>query len=498
LYYLDKYLGEDILDQSLSEFSKKRGLLTLETILSNKTNKKLDWFFTKYLSDREAFDLFIKNIIKEKDSISVTISEKKSQAVPFKLDLIKNDSIIKEKWFYHSGKDTIIKIKKEDIDFIAINSNRFLPEKNRPNNWKYLKSSSGLKPLKLSFYGDSENLKRNQIFYHPISDYNAYDGFTAGIRLYNTRVKNQPFEIDVHPQYTFNENTYVGFFRTRYRFINHKSKNYLNQVFLTGKSYHYDTNLRYTSIQPSFSMYFRPFDLRSNKRQLLNISWYNVFRDRDPNIEVSPDYSVLRFLHRYENADAVNVFSTNSSIEISKKFGKISFTSRYRKLFPSGRQFAIRFFAGKFLWHNTTETQFFDFNLNRSPDYLFRYDYIGRSDEIGIWSQQFVPAEGGFKAFFNESSANNYMASINTSIGIWKWIEFYGDIGVLKNIYRPTKGYFDSGIKFNLVPDYFEVFFPLYSSNGFEPIQSRYATKIRFIFSPRLKTLSSLFSRKWF
>ena len=498
LYYLDQYLGEKILDESLSEFSKKRGLLSLETILSNKTSKKLDWFFTKYLSDREAFDLFIKNTTIEKDSISITISEKKLHAVPFKLDLIKNDSIIKEKWFYHSGKDTIIKIKKEEIDFIAINSNRFLPEKNRPNNWKYLKSSSGLKPLKITFYGDSENLKRNQLFYHPISDYNAYDGFTAGIRLYNTRVKNQPFEIDVHPQYTFNENTYVGFFRTRYRFINHKKKNYLNQVFLTGKSYHYNTNLRYTSIQPSFSMYFRPFDLRSNKRQLLNVSWYNVFRDRDPNVEVSPDYSVLRFLHRYENADAVNVFSTNSSIEISKKFGKISFTSRYRKLFSSGRQFAIRFFAGKFLWHNTTETQFFDFNLNRSPDYLFRYDYIGRSDEIGIWSQQFVPAEGGFKAFFNESSANNYMASINTSIGIWKWIEFYGDIGVLKNIYRPTKGYFDSGIKFNLVPDYFEVFFPLYSSNGFEPIQSRYATKIRFIFSPRLKTLSSLFSRKWF
>ena len=137
-----------------------------------------------------------------------------------------------------------------------------------------------MKPLKLTFYGDSENLKRNQLFYHPISDYNAYDGFTAGIRLYNTRVKNQPFEIDVHPQYTFNENTDVGFFRTRYRFINHKSKNYLNQVFLTGKSYHYNTNLRYTSIQPSFSMYFRPFDLRSNKRQLLNISWYNVFRER--------------------------------------------------------------------------------------------------------------------------------------------------------------------------------------------------------------------------
>ena len=253
-------------------------------------------------------------------------------------------------------------------------------------------------------------------------------------------------------------------------------------------------------------MYFRPFDLRSNKRQLLNVSWYNVFRDRDPNIEVNPDYSVLRFLHRYSNSDAVNVFSTNSNLELSKKFGKIYFSSQYRKLFPSGRQFAIRFFVGKFLWHNTTNTQFFDFNLNRSTDYLFKYDYIGRSDETGIWSQQFVPAEGGFKAFFDdkstpnfdESASNNDMTAINASIGIWKWIELYGDVGALKNTNRTVRGYFDSGIKFNLVPDYFEIFFPVYSSNGFEPSQARYATKIRFIFSPRLKTLSSLFTRKWF
>jgi hypothetical protein len=90
------------------------------------------------------------------------------------------------------------------------------------------------------------------------------------------------------------------------------------------------------------------------------------------------------------------------------------------------------------------------------------------------------------------------MASLNSSIGIWKWIEFYGDVGILKNRSRKSITYFDSGFKFSLVPDYFELFFPLYSSNGFEPTQSRYATKIRFIFTPRLSTLSSLFTRKWF
>ena len=498
LIYLDSYLGDDVLVKAIKTFSETRGTVSLNQVLREKTNKNVQWFFDTYLTDREAYDLSIKNVIKGKNEIRLTVSEENSKPVPFKLDLIQDDKIISEQWIHHSGKDTILQLKSLDADFVAINSNRFLPEKNRPNNWKYLKSSSGFKPLQLTFYGDSENLKRNQLFYHPISDFNAYDGFTGGMRIYNTRVKNQPFEIDLHPQYSFKEQSFVGFFRTRYRFINHKSKNYLNQVFLTGKSYHYNTNLRYTSLQPSFSMYFRPFDLRSNKRQLFNISWYNVFRDRDPNIQTAPDYSVLSLLHRYNNSDAVNVFSTNSNFEASNKFGKIYFSSNYRKLFPSGRQFAIRFFAGKFLWHNTKETQSFDFNLNRSPDYLFRYDYLGRSEDSGIYSQQFVPAEGGFKAFFDQSSANDYMASINASIGLWKWIEFYGDVGILRNKSLSAVTYFDSGFKFSLVPDYFEIFFPLYSSNGFEPTQSRYATKIRFIFTPRLSTLSSLFTRKWF
>ncbi|MGB1168325.1 MAG: metalloprotease, partial [Flavobacteriaceae bacterium] len=498
LYYLDKYLGDQILEESIKEFSIERGSRSLKKVIAAHTPKETQWFFDTYLTDREAFDLSIKNVIKAPNAIRFTVSEKNAKSLPYKLDLIKDNEIIKEEWIFHSGKDSILQLNPGEADFIALNSNRFLPEKNRRNNWKYLQSASGLKPLRLTFYGDSEDLKRNQLFYHPISDFNVYDGFTAGMRIYNTRLKNQPFEIDFHPQYSIKENALVGFFRTRYRFMNHDSKNYQNQVFITGRSYHYNTNLRYTSLQPSFSMYFRPLDLRSNKRQFFNISWYNVFRDRDPEIQVTPDYSVLSMLHRYNNSDAVDVFTTNSNLEISNKFGKIYFSTNYRKLYPSGRQFSLRFFAGKFLWHNTTETQFFDFNLNRSPDYLFRYDYLGRSEDTGIYSQQFVPAEGGFKSFFNESSANDYMASINGSIGIWKWIEFYGDVGILRNQNRPAVTYFDSGIKLSLVPDYFELFFPLYSSNGFDLTQPGYDTKIRFIFTPRLSTLSSLFTRKWF
>ena len=71
-------------------------------------------------------------------------------------------------------------------------------------------------------------------------------------------------------------------------------------------------------------------------------------------------------------------------------------------------------------------------------------------------------------------------------------------MGVLKNQYSNAKFVYDSGIHFNLVPDYFELFFPVYSSNGFELISYNYGEKIRFVVTLAPKTLISLFTRKWF
>jgi len=48
------------------------------------------------------------------------------------------------------------------------------------------------------------------------------------------------------------------------------------------------------------------------------------------------------------------------------------------------------------------------------------------------------------------------------------------------------------------VDDYFEVYFPVYSSLGWEMGQSHYEERIRFIFTIDPKTLFGLFSRKWY
>jgi hypothetical protein len=72
------------------------------------------------------------------------------------------------------------------------------------------------------------------------------------------------------------------------------------------------------------------------------------------------------------------------------------------------------------------------------------------------------------------------MTTINAGYSIWNWIEVYGDAGFLKNKNQRAQFAFDSGIR-NLVTDYFELYLPVYSTNGWEVAQPRYNEKIRFI-----------------
>ena len=72
---------------------------------------------------------------------------------------------------------------------------------------------------------------------------------------------------------------------------------------------------------------------------------------------------------------------------------------------------------------------FFDFALDRPTDYLFQYQYLGRSEQSGIYSQQFIFAEGGFKSKFIDPFSDDLMISINAGVGLWKWLEGYLDFG---------------------------------------------------------------------
>ncbi|MEL6483811.1 MAG: metalloprotease, partial [Bacteroidota bacterium] len=178
-------------------------------------------------------------------------------------------------------------------------------------------------------------------------------------------------------------------------------------------------------------------------------------------------------------------------------FSKLTFELEYRKLFESNRQLNLRLFGGKFL-RNNTDSDFFSFALDRPTDYLFDLPYLGRSEDSGIYSQQIIIAEGGFKSQLPNPFANDWIVTGNASTNIWRWIEAYGDIGFMKNRGENARFVYDSGIRLNLVTDYFELYFPVYSKLGWEIAQPNYGERIRFIVTISPRTLIGLFTRQWF
>ena len=155
-------------------------------------------------------------------------------------------------------------------------------------------------------------------------------------------------------------------------------------------------------------------------------------------------------------------------------------------------------FAGTFIYNDERDNDYFSFALDRPTDYLFDYNYYGRSQASGLFSQQIIPAEGGFKSQLQPEFANQWITTFNANTNIWKWIFAYGDLGLVKSKGQNAKFLYDSGIRVSLVQDYFEFYFPVYSNLGWEIADDNYDQKIRFIVTLDINTLLRLFTRQWY
>ena len=454
--------------------------------------------FNHYLNKRNSIDLFFEKISFERDSIELVIKEKNNIQIPFKVGLFKKNSKIDIIDFDSNDIGKKIVIQNKDYQYLEINPDRDLPEFNRNNNVKRI-GSGGFKKIKFSFVKDIEDPFSNQIFYNPRLNFNAYDGILFGTRLNNKTIKSRPFIFVAEPFYSTRERTFVGSFSGLFSKYNENSNYYLKTFSFSSATYHYDQSLRYRSLGTSFSIFKRNKNLRDNRKQALVFSLQYVNREKNTLQDLSPDYNVGSVNYIYSNKGALNYFTLSGKSEFSSKFGKIYLTTDYRHLLKSGRQVSLRLFAGKFFWKNTNSA-YFDFALDRPTDYLFQYQYLGRSEQTGIYSQQFIFAEGGFKSKFNDPYSNDILVTINAGFGIWKWLEGYFDFGLIKNKNENSRFLYDSGLRINILPDYLELFFPLYNSNGFQLTDdlSPYSEKIRFLLTLQPKTLTKLFTRKWF
>jgi len=494
---LDDYLANSKVSKSILEFSntnKFKSNNTFLDILYKNTNGKISWF-KDYINYNGNVDFSIKKIKSKYGNYKFLIKNNSSISLPIKITLIDQNNLAKSKWLNKIVNDTIIEVDYKSK--LIINPEKYFSETKFSNN--YSSTFKAKKKTKFVLFKDFENNFNNQIYYIPLFNYNLYDGLMPGISFSNSSPIKKPFSYKIIPYYSTKQKELLGKINLKYVDYNKNNDSSLFSInyFIGASLFHYKDDLSYNTFFPSIVLAFRDKDLRSNSRQFLSARYVSVFREENTNIEEYPNYDVFNLKYIMSNSSVANAFNFKTDFQFNKDFIKSSITFNYRNYFKSNRQYNIRFFAGKFLKNNTND-DYFSFSTYRERDYLFSTNLLGRSENSGFYSQQYIGSEGGFKSKINHEFANDYIISLSSGITLWQWIEAYAGSAYIKNFNENLTFQYESGIRLNLLTDYFELYLPLYSSLGKEFNQYNYLSKIRFRISVDPSTLSGLFTRRWF
>jgi len=503
LHYLNHYLGKNKMDKAIQVFSKTyANKKTKSDFIFNfiTTKKDINWFKKDFLTTNKKIDYTIKKIIHKNDSLEVTIVNKRKFTAPVELYGIKDQKIKYRKWLTNIDSISKITIPKDGFNRLSLNYESLLPECNYKNNWKNIDKSILNRPLKVKFLKDIENPYYNELFYTPVFRFNYYDGAILGLAISNKTMLKKNFTYKIIPSYSTKSKTFSGNYSMLYEYLPENKKVNKIALGLFGSNYHYDNNLRYNSLNPYALVEFKRKNLRSVVSKVMYASFTMIDREISPT-QILPletnKYNVFNLGYGYAKPAIIEDIRFSTGIQIANKFSKVSLTARYRKLTDTNRQFDFRFFAGAFLTNKTTST-YFNFALDRPTDYLFQYNYLGRSETSGFFSQQIIINEGGFKSKLAVPYANEWLSTFNTSIGLWRWIEIYSDVGFVKNKNQKVFFAHENGIRLNFIQDILEIYFPFHSNLGWELSQPSYSSKIRFVLEIQPKKIYNFIRRGFF
>ena len=493
---LNDFLGGNQVLKTIKEFSNinKLNSKDYKSLLEQLELKFQIAWFNKFLKYDRNIDFSIKKISKSQIDNKFLISNNSDLNIPIKISL-DQQNINNTFWIQLNKRDTIIKTKNQTT--IKINPEKYFSENSFSNNIS--STFKNKKKIKFVLFNDFEDNLTTKINYIPLFNYNLYDGIMPGISFSNSSVIKKAFNYKVVPYLSTKQNELLGKINLKYTSYN-KNKNtdlFSIDYFLGASTFHYKDDLSYNTFLPSILMSFRNKDLRSNSRKYLSLRYMSVFREENINAKEYPNYNILNLKYVLSNSSVEKAFNFKTDFQYNRDFIKTSLTLNYRNYYKNNRQFNVRLFMGKFL-KNRTKDDYFSFSTYRARDYLFSANLLGRSENSGFYSQQYIGSEGGFKSRINTDYANDYIFSINSGITIWQWIEAYGGSALIKNINKKLVFDYESGIRLNILTDYFELYLPVYSSLGNELSQSDYLSKIRFRVSLDPRTLSGLISRRWF
>lgn len=496
LLYLDDYLGDSILLDAIKQLQKSKTLTIDLREKLYKSGKPIDWFFKHYIRKDNNGDFIIKGVKKDKNNYALTInSTKKNVAVPVTITSNRNEKTTI--WLNESDLPYNETFDKNQVAAVTLNENHYVPELSLNNNSYNLKKAFFRNNLRLRLLQDIPQSGTAVLLASPEFGYNIYDGLLTGITLGNSNMLSNTFRFRFSPQYGLKSQKINGMSYVIANLYHENSAHYLTRFTLFGSSYHYAAQKRYTAFTPSVQFFYRPKGLQNKHRTNLSIRHVSVQLQDLPKDDDRRSYGVSVASFQSKSGDALQNLYYKTELQWEKSFKKISAETAYICYYAPNRRLTLRLFAGGFL-DNDTNDSYYNFNASRVNDYLFQYDLYGRSESEGFFSQQYIKAEGGMRTAGSVKGANDWLITAQTSSTLWRWIEAYAEVGWIKNNNQNTHTHWGTGISFNIIPDFFEIHFPIYDSTGSVIKTNSYSKNIRFQLSLRPASLAQLFSQSWF
>ncbi|MGB1451913.1 MAG: metalloprotease, partial [Marinirhabdus sp.] len=315
LQYLSDYLGEGTFQKSIKQFYA-RSLLkptrprAFQTILEQNTTLPVAWFFEDFVGRRTTIDFKIKKVEKQGDSLKVTLRNKRDNVMPVSVyGLNTKKEVVFKKWTAPVDSVLTVTVPAKNVNRLALDHGASIPEYNRRNNFKKVKGLLN-RPLQFRLFQDVQDPNYNQLFFMPVFEYNFYDGFSLGPKLYNKTLLPKAFHYKLEPQYGVKSNTVVGSGSLSYTQLRGGNTPYAVRYGFSGNYYSYDEGLFYRRFTPFLTFAFRKNDLRNNQKQYVNLRSVNVMRDLNPNDPgQDPNYSIFNASYVYSNRNLINYYN---------------------------------------------------------------------------------------------------------------------------------------------------------------------------------------------
>lgn len=512
--YLAQYLGQDVFDKCMQAYFTKWVCKhpqpeDIQAVFEEVSGKKLDWFFGTLIKTNDKIDFTFDKVKQEKGAgVSATIRSKHGFAGPaFVAAVDKKDSIIARQTIEPFSGTAALSFTQTGIKKLVINADGYIPEVITCNNRMKVKGlMRRVEPLSFTPLGGLDWGNKTKLYFLPALAYNYNDGLMLGVALYNHALYSKRFEWEVMPLYSPKLNFMNGIAGVRYHWypktgqtitasIGHQAFTAAyrdNIVFtdVTGKVLADGVKVGYERTSIGIDWAFKPTITSTIKENVgiksTVIQHHESFLLKTKKTNYFPfstipvsDELFNEVYYKYDQTRVLNPYKVELKIQQGSQFLLTSLQGLWKWNYAnSSKKAELRFFAGKYLYNNSTDGRF-RLYYSQNPDYLYEHLLLDRARiSSSFLDKQLVSDAGGFKQFTTSAGSSSWLISLNEKVPVPVKlpIGLYAGQGISS---ADSKFYYEAGLYVPIIRDLFEVYFPIKTSSDLSALT--YGERIRYV-----------------